>query len=110
MGSDGENIREPSLLEVYWKAARPSERACPAPSSGVHLVAACAHRPGIVVGQRAVARKRFEPEAVHRLPGRQDLPGQMATGDARFTQREICRSIVAKGSAVSSWSRTINPL
>ena len=95
MGSDGENIRELSLLEVYWKAARPSERAFPAPSSGVHLVAACAHRPGIVVGQRAVARKRNEPEAVHRLPYPPDLPGQMATGDARFTQREIRRSVVA---------------
>ncbi len=69
---------------------------------GVHLVAAYAHRSGIVVGQQAVAHKRNELEAVHRLLERLDLQGQVVTGDAQFTQREVCRSIVAKGGTTSS--------
>ena len=68
---------------------------------GVHLVAAYAHRSGIVVGQQAVAHKRNELEAVYRLLDRLDLQGQVVTGDAQFTQREVCRSIVAKEGTIS---------
>ena len=69
---------------------------------GVHLVAAYAHRSGMVMGQQAVAHKRNELEAVYRLLDRLDLQGQVVTGDAQFTQREVCRSIVAKGGTTSS--------
>ena len=69
---------------------------------GVHLVAAYAHRSGLVVGQQAVAHKKNELEAVYRLLERLDLRGRVLTGDAQFTQREVCRSIVAKGGTTSS--------
>ena len=69
---------------------------------GVHLVAAYAHQSGIVLGQQAVARKRNELEAVHRLLDRLDLRGRVVTGDAQFTQRKVCRSIAAKGGTISS--------
>ena len=69
---------------------------------GVHLVAAYAHRSGIVAGQQAVAHKRNELEAVYRLLDRLDLQGRVVTGDAQFTQRKVCREIVAKGGTISS--------
>ena len=65
---------------------------------GVHLVAAYAHQSGIVLGQQAVSHKRNELEALDRL----DLRGRVVTGDAQFTQRKVCRSIVSKGGTISS--------
>ena len=69
---------------------------------GVHLVAAYAHQSGIVLGQQAVAHKRNELEAVYQLLARLDLKGRVVTGDAQFTQREVCQRIVAKGGTTSS--------
>ena len=69
---------------------------------GVHLVAAYAHQSGIVLGQQAVAHKRNELEAVYRLLARLDLKDRVVTGDAQFTQREVCQRIVAKGGTTSS--------
>ena len=69
---------------------------------GVHLVAAYAHQSGIVVGQQAVAHKRNELEAVYHLLDRLDLQDRVVTGDAQFTQREVCQGIVAKGGITSS--------
>ena len=69
---------------------------------GVHLVAAYAHRSGIVLGQQAVGHKRNELEAVYQLLARLDLQDRVVTGDAQFSQREVCRSIVAKGGTTSS--------
>ena len=65
-------------------------------------MAAYAHQSGIVVGQQAVAHKRNELEAVYRLLERLDLQGRVVTGDAQFTQREVCRRVVAKGGTTSS--------
>ena len=69
---------------------------------GVHLVAAYAHQSGIVLGQQAVAHKRNELEAVYRLLSRLDLKDRVVTGDAQFTQREVCQRIVAKGGTTYS--------
>ena len=69
---------------------------------GVHLVAAYAHQTGIVLGQQAVAHKRNELEAAYRLLARLDLKDRVVTGDAQFTQREVCQRIVAKGGITSS--------
>ena len=69
---------------------------------GVHLVAAYAHRSGIVPGQQAVAQKRNELEAVYQLLNRLDLKGRGVTADAQFTQREVCWDIVAKEGTTSS--------
>ena len=68
---------------------------------GVHLVAAYAHRSGIVVRQQAVGHKRNELEALSRLLMHLDLSGRVITGDAKFTQRKECRQIVAQGGTTS---------
>ena len=55
-----------------------------------------------MLGQQAVAHKRNKLEAVCQLLARLELQDRVVTGDARFTQREVCRSIVAKGGTISS--------
>jgi hypothetical protein len=70
---------------------------------GVHLVAAYAHQSGIVVGQQAVGNKRNELDAVPRLLEQLDLQGRVVTGDAQFTQKKVCRRIVAQGGTIFSW-------
>jgi hypothetical protein len=69
---------------------------------GVHLVAAYAHRTGIVVGQQAVEEKSNELGALDGLLSQLDLRDRVVTGDAQFTQREECRRIVGKGGTTSS--------
>ncbi len=68
---------------------------------GVHLVAAYAHQAGIVVGQQAVGEKRNELDAVEGLLGQLDLEGLVVTGDAQFTQREVCQRVVDQGGTTS---------
>ena len=69
---------------------------------GVHVVAAYAHRAGIVVGQQAVGVKQNELGALPDLLNQLDLRGRVVTGDAQFTQRKECRQIVGKGGTTSS--------
>ncbi len=69
---------------------------------GVHLVAAYAHQVGIVVGQQAVGEKKNELDAVAGLLGQLDLNALVVTGDAQFTQREVCQRMVAQGGTTSS--------
>lgn len=69
---------------------------------GVHLVAAYAHQAGIVVGQQAVGERQNELGALQGLLSQLDLRNRVVTGDAQFTQREVCREIVAKGGTTSS--------
>ncbi len=68
---------------------------------GVHLVAAYAHQAGVVVGQQAVGEKKNELDAVAGLLGQLDLQGRVVTGDAQFTQREVCQRVVAQGGTTS---------
>lgn len=69
---------------------------------GVHLVAAYAHQAGIVVGQQAVGERQNELGALQGLLSQLDLRNRVVTGDAQFTQRGVCREIVAKGGTTSS--------
>ncbi len=69
---------------------------------GVHLVAAYAHQAGIVVGQQAVGEKRNELDAVEGLLGQLNLEGLVVTGDAQFTQREVCQRVADQGGTTSS--------
>lgn len=69
---------------------------------GVHLVAAYAHQAGIVVGQQAVGERQNELGALQDLLSQLDLRNRVVTGDAQFTQRQVCREIVAKGGTTSS--------
>lgn len=70
---------------------------------GVHLVAAYAHRTGVVVGQQATLGKGQELEAAFALLQHLPLQGQVITGDAQFAQRELSRQVVAKGGPTSGW-------
>ena len=69
---------------------------------GVHLVAAYAHQSGIVVGQKAVEEKENELGAITGLLNQLDIQDRVITGDALFTQRDVCRQVVAKGGTISS--------
>lgn len=77
--------------------------------AGVHLVAAYAAGGGIVVGQKAVGAGENELGALPGLLEGVALEGRVVTGDAQFTQREICRQIVEKGGATCWSSRTTRP-
>lgn len=68
---------------------------------GVHLVAAYAHRLGIVMGQQAAKGKGQELEAVAALLTTVPLQGRVVTGDAQFAQRELSRQVVEKGGTIS---------
>lgn len=68
---------------------------------GVHLVAAYAHRSGVVAGQRATLGKGQELEAVAALLEELPLQGRVVTGDAHLTQRELSRQVVRKGGTIS---------
>ena len=74
---------------------------------GVRLLSAYAHRKGIVVGQRGVAEGRNELEALPGLLRELGLEGTVMTGDAQFTQREVCHEVVEKGGTISWSSKTI---
>ena len=69
---------------------------------GVHLVSAFSHRSGVVVGQQSVQNKGGELGALRRLLDEVDIDGRVVTGDAQFTQRRDCESIVSKGGTTSS--------
>ena len=65
---------------------------------GMHLVAAYAHQPGILVGQQAVRAKRNELDAVPGLLEQLELRGRVVTAAAQFTQRRVCQHIVSQGA------------
>jgi hypothetical protein len=69
---------------------------------GVHLVAAYAHRRGIVLDQEAAPGKGQELEAVREILKRLELAGQVVTGDALLAQRDICTMIGGKGGTTCS--------
>jgi hypothetical protein len=70
---------------------------------GVHLVAAYAHRCGIVLGQEPVKGGENELAAVARLLEHLDLRGTVVTGDAAYTQRRLSEAIVEKGGTTFLW-------
>lgn len=66
-------------------------------TQGVHLLAAYAPDQGVVLMQVEVEDKANELAAAPRLLAALDLRGALVTGDALFTQRELCVQIVAEG-------------
>lgn len=64
---------------------------------GVHLVAAYAHRAGVVVAQAPSPGKGQELAATRTVLGAVDVAGRVVTGDALLTQRDLCLRIVAGG-------------
>jgi hypothetical protein len=66
-------------------------------STGVHLLAAFSASLQGVIGQLAVAPDSNEITGALRLLKTLPLDGVVITGDAIFTQREICRVIIDGG-------------
>jgi predicted transposase YbfD/YdcC len=68
-----------------------------AQSAGVHLLAAFSASLQGVIGQLAVAPDCNEITGALQLPKTLPLDGVIITGDANFTQRDICRVIIDGG-------------
>jgi predicted transposase YbfD/YdcC len=66
-------------------------------SQGVHLLAAYVPEQGVVLMQVEVTDKANEITAAPRLLEALDLRGCVVTGDAMFTQRDLCEQIVLVG-------------
>jgi hypothetical protein len=64
---------------------------------GVHLVAAYSHQAGAVLAQLRSAGKGHELAAAQQVLPQVPLRGRVVTADALFTQRGMCRQIVAGG-------------
>lgn len=64
---------------------------------GVHLVAACAHRAGAVLGQVSSPGTGQELAAVKTVLGEVEVAGWPVTGDALLTQRDVGLRIGAGG-------------
>lgn len=66
-------------------------------TQGTHLLAAYVPETGVVLMQLEVTSKANEIVAAPRLLSYLDLSGCVVTGDAMFTQRELCIQIVQAG-------------
>ena len=69
----------------------------PGETQGTHLLAAYVPEQGVVLMQVEVDRKANEITAAPRLLDALDLRDGVVTGDAMFTQRDLCDQIVAAG-------------
>lgn len=65
---------------------------------GVHLLALFSHGLGLVLSQQAVPQKAGELTGARQLLAALDLHGLVLTGDAMFTQRDVCATIAQKGA------------
>lgn len=66
-------------------------------TQGTHLLAAYVPETGVVLMQIEVASKANEIVAAPKLLNYLDLTGAVVTGDAMFTQRDLCIQIVEAG-------------
>ena len=69
----------------------------PGETQGTHLLAAYAPERGVVLMQVEVDGKANEKSTAPRLLEAIDLQGCVVTGDAMFTQRDLCEQIVEAG-------------
>jgi hypothetical protein len=81
-------------VSIDGKTLRGSRRQ---EAPGVHLLSAFSHRLGVTLGQVAVDDKTNEITAVHELLKGLILQGRVVTMDALLTQKEVAKSIRAKG-------------
>jgi hypothetical protein len=74
---------------------------------GVHLLALLSHRLGIVIAQQPVGAKANELTGARELFQHLEVAGMTITGDAIFTQRDVCETLVTeKKLTISSKSKT----
>jgi predicted transposase YbfD/YdcC len=69
----------------------------PGETQGTHLLAAYVPERGVVLMQVEVDGKANEKSTAPRLLEAIDLQGHVVTGDAMFTQRDLCEKIVEAG-------------
>ncbi len=68
-------------------------------AADAHLLTACGHRDGLVLGQVAIVNDAGELSGVGRLLQAMLLEGQTVTMDAAFTQWTVAQQIVHQGGA-----------
>jgi len=68
-------------------------------SNGVHLLAIYLPKEGVVLAQAEIGVKTNELGAAAPLLAQVDLHGMVLTGDAMFTQRELCMQVIKGGGA-----------
>lgn len=92
--------RVPAAVAIDGKVLRgsqPKREDDPDSVPGTYLVAAYAHRSGVVLGQIRAAGKGHELAAAKALLREIPVAGRVVTADALSTQRDISEQIVAAG-------------
>lgn len=92
--------RVPEAVALDGKVLRgsqPKREGEPDNVPGTYLVAAYAHRSGVVLGQIRAAGKGHELAAAKTLLRQVPVAGRVVTADALLTQRDISQQIVAAG-------------
>ncbi len=92
--------RVPEAVAIDGKVLRgsqPKREDEPDSVPGTYLVAAYAHRSGMVLGQVRAAGKGHELAAAKALLQQVPVAGRVVTADALLTQRDISEQIVAAG-------------
>lgn len=92
--------RVPAAVAIDGKMLRGSQpKRADEPDSvpGTYLVAAYAHRSGVVLGQVRAAGKGHELAAAKVLLTQVPVAGRVVTADALLTQRDLSEQIVAAG-------------
>jgi hypothetical protein len=79
------------------RGSQPKREDEPDSVPGTYLVAAYAHRSGLVLGQIRAAGKGHELAAAKALLQEVPVAGRVVTADALLTQRDISEQIVAAG-------------
>ncbi len=85
---------EASHLAIDGKTARGSRDG---ETPGIHLVSAYAPDVKAVVGQLRVDAKTNEHKAALELLGVLSVKGKIISGDAMFTQRDVCAEVIEGG-------------
>lgn len=70
--------------------------------AGVHLVAAFAHRSGMVVAQAQSPGKGHELAAGYEVVSQLPLVGRVLTIDALYATRDFCEEVAKRGATTSS--------
>jgi predicted transposase YbfD/YdcC len=63
----------------------------------VHLVSLVQHGSGVVMGQRRVGEKAYEPHALSQMLKGRDLDGVVVTMDALYTHTDMAQQILDRG-------------
>ncbi|HUR08564.1 MAG TPA: ISAs1 family transposase [Nonomuraea sp.] len=97
-GKAAQRVPEAVALDgKVLRGSQPKREDEPDSVPGTYLVAAYAHRSGVVLGQIRAAGKGQELAAAKALLRQVPVAGRVVTADALLTQRDISEQIVAAG-------------